>query len=264
MSDSNRSVAIALLLGRGGSTGFPGKNLYSVLGRPLMAYPLMAANTSKYVEATYVSTDDEMIAKTGKRYGANNIKRPPELCTKEARGEDAFEHGYRVISKNLALEGKSIELLVLLLANAATVTASLIDEGIEILRSNPEADSAVSVSRYNMWSPLRARQIDGAGYLKPFVPFEAIGNVDELNCNRDSQGDVYFADMGVSVVRPRCFENMEDGLLPQKWMGRNIKPILSEAGCDIDYPWQLPGVELWLNQNGISPAEPNDGEDKSE
>ncbi len=33
----------ALLLGRGGSTGFPGKNLYLVLGRPLMAYPLIAA-----------------------------------------------------------------------------------------------------------------------------------------------------------------------------------------------------------------------------
>ena len=40
----------ALLLGREGSTGFPGKNIYPVLGRPLMAYPLMAAGAAETVE----------------------------------------------------------------------------------------------------------------------------------------------------------------------------------------------------------------------
>ena len=33
----------ALLLGRKGSTGLPGKNLRPVLGRPLVTYPLLAA-----------------------------------------------------------------------------------------------------------------------------------------------------------------------------------------------------------------------------
>ena len=36
----------------------------------------------------------------------------------------------------------------------------------------------------------------------------AFGNVNKLNCDRDSQGDVYYADMAVSVVRPKCLENM--------------------------------------------------------
>jgi CMP-N-acetylneuraminic acid synthetase len=40
-------TVVALMIGRGGSTGFPGKNLYPVLGRPLMAYPLMAAAASR-------------------------------------------------------------------------------------------------------------------------------------------------------------------------------------------------------------------------
>ena len=61
-----------------------------------------------------------------------------------------------------------------------------------------------------------------------------------LNCDRDSQGDVVFADMGLSVVRPRCFDAMEDGLLPQRWMGRRIAPIESWGGCDVDYEWQPP------------------------
>ena len=40
----------ALMLGREGSTGFPGKNVYPVLGRPLMAYPLIAARNAPHTK----------------------------------------------------------------------------------------------------------------------------------------------------------------------------------------------------------------------
>ncbi len=244
----------ALLLGRGGSTGFPGKNLYPVLGRPLMAYPLLASGESKYVDRLYVSTDSEEIMAVGCQHEAEIIVRPPELCTPTALGEDAFAHGYRVIRERLAEDGDTIELMVLLFANAATITAELIDQGIEMLRADRTLDSAVTVSRYNMWSPLRARRLGDDGCLHPFVPFETFGNPDYLDCDRDSQGDVYFADMGASVVRPRCLEHLEEGLLPQKWMGKRIAPIFSWGGCDVDYEWQIPLVEHWLRANGVSPA----------
>lgn len=100
------------------------------------------------------------------------------------------------------------------------MTDELINRGIEALRADETLDSAVTVSRYNMWSPLRARRISEDGTLQPFVPFETFGDPATLNCDRDSQGDVWFADMGLSIVRPRCFENMDQGLLPQKWMGK--------------------------------------------
>lgn len=245
----------ALLLGRGGSTGFPNKNLCRVLGRPLMAYPLMAARGSKYIDRIYVSTDSKEIMAEGRRYGARIIVRPSHLCTPEALGEDAFAHGYRVTRDGLLKKGKSLELMVLLFANAPTVTADLIDRGIEILRADPTLDSAVTVSRYNMWSPLRARKLGSEGCLHPFVPFETFGDPATLNCDRDSQGDVYFADMSVSVVRPHCLEHLEQGLLPQKWMGRRIAPIHSWGGCDVDYEWQLPLVEYWLLKHGYKPAE---------
>jgi hypothetical protein len=220
-----------------------------------MAYPLIAARQSKYVSRVFVSTDAEEIMEVGRRYGAETIVRPPELCTTTALGEDAFAHGYRSIRDELATEGESVELMVLLFANAVTVTGELIDQGIEALRADPALDSAVTVSRYNMWSPLRARKVGDDGCLQPFVPFETFGDPKSLNCDRDSQGDVFFADMGVSIVRPRCLEHLEDGLLPQKWMGQRIAPILSWGGCDVDYEWQIPGVEHWLLQHGYRPVE---------
>jgi CMP-N-acetylneuraminic acid synthetase len=245
---------VALMIGRKGSTGFPGKNTREVLGRPMAAYPLLAARESAGVERIYVSTDDPAIAAIATEHDAEVIERPAELATTAALGEDAFRHGYQVIQERLRQEGDEVEMIALLFANAPTVSGELIDRGVEILRADPTMDSAVTVSRYNMWSPLRARRLSESGTLDPFVPFETFGDPATLNCDRDSQGDVWFADMGLSLVRPRCLDRMEEGLLPQRWMGQRIAPIESWGGCDVDYEWQIPGVEHWLYAHGYEPA----------
>ena len=100
-----------------------------------------------------------------------------------------------------------------------------------------------------MWSPLRARRIGDDGLLHPFVNLESVGDIVNFSCDRDSQGDVWFADMGVSVIRPKCLDGLEDGLLPQKWMGKKIYPLKQWGGCDVDYEWQVPQVEYWIRKN---------------
>ncbi len=239
----------ALLLGREGSKGFPGKNTAPVLGRPMMAYPLLAARHARSGNEVFVSTDSPRIREIAKEHGAVLIDRPPEFCTATALGEDAYVHGYKHIRDVLK---KPIELMVLMFCNGATITAQTIDEGIEALRRDQTLDSAVTVSRYNMWSPLRARKVGPNGLLQPFVPFETFGDPKTLNCDRDSQGDVWFADMSVSVVRPRCLENLHDGMLPQKWMCTRIYPLKQWGGLDVDYDWQVPQVEFWLRKHGFS------------
>lgn len=234
----------ALLIGRKGSVGFPGKNTYPVLGRPMAFYPMKAALDSQLVDKVFLSTDCEKLMSLAKSLGIELIKRPAYLATKEAKGEDAFVHGYQEIVKRSGVQ----ELVVLLFCNSATINTELIDKGIKFLREKTDADSVVSVSKYNMWGPLRARKIGYDGLLHPFVPFETFGDPKELNCDRDSQGDVYFADMSVSIVRPGCLEEIEKGLLPQKWMGQKIYPLIQEAGCDVDYEFQIAQVEYWLKK----------------
>jgi hypothetical protein len=215
-----------------------------------MAYPILEAQRAASVDGIFLSTDSDEIMNVGRGLGVELIERPPELATSAALAEDAFVHGWREMEKRLHAAAESVDIIVLLFCNAPTITAELIDEGVEILQKHHEIDSAVTVSRYNMWSPLRARQVTDEGLLRPFVPFETFGDPETLNCDRDSQGDVWFADMGVSIIRPRCLENLEKGLLPQKWMGQNIAPIYSEAGFDLDYEWQLPMAEWWLEKRG--------------
>ncbi len=236
----------ALIIGRKGSVGFPNKNTYSILGKPLALYPIIAAKEAKSVDKVFMSTDCEKLMALARENGVDVIERPAFLATKEAKGEDAFVHGYQEIVRRCGPQ----ELTALLHCNSATVTSFMIDQGVDVLRRDKSIDSAVSVSRYNMWSPLRARKINKEGLLDPFVPFETFGDPRTLNCDRDSQGDVYFADMGLSLVRPHCLEKIHDGLLPQKWMGRRIHPLVQEAGCDVDYEFQIGQTEYWLRKQG--------------
>jgi hypothetical protein len=244
------NMIIALLMGRKGSKGFSGKNLYNVMGKPLAYYPMRAAKNCPEIDETYLSTDDEKLMELAKGNDIEIIERPPELCADESLGEDVYVHAYNYVKKKN--KPQNVKLIVLLMCNAVTITSEIISAGIKVLRNNPEYDSAVTVSRYNMWSPLRARRIDSDGLLKPFVLFEAFGDPKTLSCDRQSQGDVWFADMGASIVRPGCLESIEDGLLPQKWMGRKIYPLKQWGGLDIDYEWQVPQAEYWLKRHGFT------------
>lgn len=234
----------AICTGRKGSKGFPKKNLFEVLGKPLSYYPMKAAIDAKSVDRVYMSTDDEELMKLARDYDVEVIVRDEYLCSDEALSSDVFKHAYDIIKKDY-----DVEMLVLLMCNAATITPALIDEGIKVLRENDEIDSAVTVSKYNMWAPPRARRIDKDGLLKPYIPFEKYPDSINITSNRKSMQDAWFADMGVSIVKPRCLENLENGLPPQKWMGQKIYPLKQWGGVDVDYDWQMPHVEYWLKRH---------------
>jgi CMP-N-acetylneuraminic acid synthetase len=235
----------AILIGRKGSTGFPGKNKYKYFGRPSFEYPLIAAHNSKYIEKIYVNSDIPEIQKFKKKYNLNFITRKKNLASNEALGEDVFADSINSVSR---IEKNKCEIFVLLFANAPTINTKLIDEAILKLISNPKADSAVTVNIYNMYSPFRARKIKN-GFLAPFIPIKLWKNISpKVNCDRDSQGNVYFSDGGCSVVRKKNFISLKKNLLPMRWMGKKILPVYNEFGLDIDYKWQTGLINYWLKK----------------
>ena len=240
---------VAIVLGRKGSSGISEKNTMNILGRPAFFYSLLAAKNSKYIDRIFVSTDHETIIESAKAMDLSLITRPENLCTNEALFEDALVHAYFKIKERI---GKQPKYVVVLMCNAVTIDSELIDTAIEMLDNDLTADSAVTVSLYNMYSPLRARKPDENGYLIPFVPLETFGDPKTMTCDRESQGDAIFADMSHSVCRPECLENIEDGLLPQRWMGKKILPVINNHGCDIDELWQVDMSVRWLIDRGFS------------
>jgi CMP-N-acetylneuraminic acid synthetase len=66
----------AILIGRKGSKGFPGKNLKKINGKRMCEYPLLAAKRTKSIEKIFVSTDCPIIKKISKKYNATILERP--------------------------------------------------------------------------------------------------------------------------------------------------------------------------------------------
>ena len=237
----------AILIGRGGSVGLPKKNIMPVLGRPLMSYPLLAAKNCKLVDKIFVSTEAEEIKKVAKDLGAEIIDRPQNLATSEATVEEVFVHAYEKIKK---ISKEEIEFVVILMCNAVSVFPETIEKGIEILREKKMFDSAVTVSGFDMFTPIRARKIGKDGSLVPFIPLD---NFEfKIDSNRQKQQTVYFHDCGVSIVRPFCLEEIENGLLPQKWMGKKIYPLTQNGVLDVDYEYEIKIAENWLKSSGFT------------
>lgn len=237
----------AIAIGREGSEGFPGKNVSSVLGRPLCWYPLKAAQESEFVDETYVSTDFDEIGSIAEEMGVSVIERNPELATSDASSKDAFKDAYETVR---AETDDEIEMVVLLFCNSATMVPAQIDEGIEALREDESLDSAMPVSKYNMRSPVRAHKIED-GRVVPFFDPETIPGA---STDRDTQADTYFVDCSFFVVRERCFD-FSNGQPPFPWTGTNRYPIDSWGGLDIDFEWQVPQVEYWLEEHGFTEDE---------
>jgi CMP-N-acetylneuraminic acid synthetase len=63
---------------RGGSKRFPGKNIATFLGLPLLVHSIRYAFENGF-EAVYVNTDDAHIAAVAEEYQATIVKRPPSL-----------------------------------------------------------------------------------------------------------------------------------------------------------------------------------------
>lgn len=231
----------SLLIGRAGSRGVPNKNTMMIMGRPLMTYPIIRAKESKYIDRMFLSTDCPEIMRIGREYGLEIIEMPADLCTDSALVEDVVVHGFNEIEKRIG----QVDILVLQFCNSATLLPGMVDKGIELLKENPEADSAVTVSPYNEFSPVRAKKIDSQGYIVPYVDVDSIENA---SCDRDSAQACYFCDCSLWVLRRRCITDIKSGILPFRWMGRKSLPLYQNGGLDIDHDYGIAMTEHWLKK----------------
>lgn len=236
---------IGLVIGKKISTGTPGKNVRNIVGRPSAEYAFIAAKYSK-IDQVFCSTDSEEIAEIGKKYGAIHIERPPELALPDSLTEDVLLHAYDFIKKQI---DKPISTITLLFANNPAINVHLLDEAISKLLKHPDADSCFSVSKYDMFTPARARKVNANNEIESYVDLALMDNVSSI---RDSSGATYFCDLAIQVMKENCFTNMNEGQLPFLWQGKKSIAVFNDFGFDVDSEWQFVVIEYWLRKHGYT------------
>lgn len=134
---------LGLITARGGSKGVPRKNIRLLGGKPLLAYTAEAALRAEKLSRVVLSTEDEEIAETGRKYGLDvPFMRPAHLAGDKTPTlpviVDALER--------LAGEGDLYDAVCLLQPTNPLRRAEDIDACIEVF-ARSDADAVVSVLR---------------------------------------------------------------------------------------------------------------------
>ena len=73
-------MILGLIPCRGGSRRLPRKNIKILCGRPLIAWSILEAQKSPYIDKLCVTTEDDEIAEVARDYHCEVIKRPIHLA----------------------------------------------------------------------------------------------------------------------------------------------------------------------------------------
>ncbi|MEO5334728.1 MAG: NAD(P)-binding domain-containing protein [Magnetococcus sp. YQC-5] len=153
---TNPPRILAVIQARSGSKGIPDKNIYPVLGHPLMAYSIQAALDSKHVTDVVVSTDSERYAAIARSYGAQTpFLRPAELSGDKVASAPSLRHA--VLATEAALD-VIFDYVVELPCVAPLRDGRDVDGALEKLMATG-ADSIISMADTGEKHPIRLKKI---------------------------------------------------------------------------------------------------------
>lgn len=229
---------VAIITARAGSKSILDKNVYNVLGKPLVYYPIKAAQDARLIDKIYISTDGQSIAEAGVKYGADIIHRPDYLGGDHINHGDVIKHAVEWVNER----EPGLKNVVLLLGNTVMVDGVIIDHCLKILDDRQELDSCMTVWEAQDDHPLRAMAINEDGIL------EAYGDkTRNVSTERQSYPKAYYYDQGVWAFRKETVQ-VREGVSPWWWMGKRSLPVIRTwvTGRDIHTHFDLGISEWWL------------------
>tara|TARA_B100000131_G_C18110279_1_gene609371 strand:+ start:89 stop:814 length:726 start_codon:yes stop_codon:yes gene_type:complete len=231
---------VVLITGRGNNT-LTDKNIIPVCDKPLLSYGAEAAKKVNGVSDYYISSDDDNILNTAHSLGYTKIKRPDELGSPEAKHGDAVYHAVQVMKVRDNVEP---DILVIMMANCATIKTSQIEDCIKLLKEDESLSTVAPVIQNNDHHPFRAKRIREDGLIDTFVPLAG----HDIASNRQQLEPNYFLCHSFYVLRvSNCFK--EDGQPPWNFMGNKVKPYIVDYSLDVHSKEDIVLTENWVNEN---------------
>lgn len=228
----------AIVTARAGSKSIIDKNVLPIRGKPMVQYPIHAAQAATRISSVWVSTDGEAIANASRDAGATIIPRPDEL------GGDSVNHGIVIKHAVEYVDARveNLENIVLLLGNTVYIDGPIIDHCLGILDERKDLDSVMTIWEAADDHPYRAMQINDKGLLETF------GGPRKVSTERQSYPKAYYYDQGVWAFRKQTVQ-VQDGPNPWWWMGKNVLPVIRPwvTGRDIHGLIDVFFSEAWVD-----------------
>jgi N-acylneuraminate cytidylyltransferase len=209
-----------------------------MLGRPLIAWSIEHALSSKYIKRVVVSTDDEEIAAVARYWGAETpFIRPMEYSGDLSPDIETFKHALQWFEN---VEKYRPILVVHLRPTGPARRVSKIDEAIELILNHPDTDSLRSVSLASQ-NPFKMWLLNEDKRMRPALTLEGVRDAHSLA--RQMLPRAYWQNGYVDIVRPSTV------LVKNSMVGDHVLPfVIDEPVCDVDYIDDIPVVESVLKR----------------
>ncbi len=213
---------IAIIPARGGSKRIPRKNIRIFAGKPIIAWPIIAAKSSNIFDKVIVSTDDHEIAEVSEKFGAEiPFIRPKELSDDFTGTIPVIKHAINWINQNF----RKVENVCCIYATAPFVEKKYLLEGYMELK-NQDVEYTFSVTSFpfpiqrgiRISEDNRAEMIYPENFNKRSQDFEEIyHDAGQFYWGKSSawlEDKVFFANHSIPIKIPRYkvqdIDNEED------------------------------------------------------
>ena len=236
---------LAVVIGRAGSKGLPGKNTLHVAGRPMIEYSIEHAKEARCVTRVVVSTDGDEIAAAVEEMDVDVVRRPPELASDTATVSATVRHAVKTLDATEPI-------IVVLYANVPVRPSDLIDRAVGLLVQTG-ADSVQSFTDVGKHHPYWMSTLDDDHCVTPFIE----NQIDR----RQDLPKLLSLDGGVIAVKAACVRNADDSE-PHAFLGTDRRGIENPSGSviDVDDAIDLAVAEAALTQQTSQPASRATGE----
>ncbi len=219
---------------RGGSKGLTGKNIRSLLGKPLIVWSIEQAMACPEITRVVVSTDSEVIADVARSFGAEvPFMRPAELASDTAGKWGVWQHALEDCDKHYA---DPIDLFVDLDCTSPLRDVEDISKAIAQFRvSNVDAVFSVCEARKNPYFNM-LEVVDGSLRMCKTLPHPVV--------RRQDAPKVYEHVASIYVLSPEYLRR-GTGLLSGRAQGYDIG---ASKSLDVDSQFDFELIEFLMHK----------------
>ncbi|MDP2641147.1 MAG: acylneuraminate cytidylyltransferase family protein [Candidatus Yanofskybacteria bacterium] len=236
---NNRRV-LGLITARGGSKSIPKKNIKEVAGKPLIVYTIQAAQESRLLTRTIVSTDDAEIIDVVKKFGAEvPFVRPAEYAQDSSPHIDVVLHALDWFKEQ---QGEEYDYVMILQPTSPLRMAEDIDNAIR-KAVDMDADSVMSMMELVDFDPRKLKVLHESDehLILPFMEEE--GKTSAFR--QHARMKLYKRNCAIYLTKTAVLRQRD---LFGKTSRAYIMP--TERSLDINEPFDLELAEYLLSRRG--------------
>ncbi|MBN2421606.1 acylneuraminate cytidylyltransferase family protein [Candidatus Woesearchaeota archaeon] len=238
MKETNLKI-LALIPARSGSKGITDKNIINLGGHPLIAYSVVAAKLSKFINRIIVSTDSEEYAKIAEKYGAEvPFLRPVDISGDYSTDREWVMHALDFLKEN---ENYVPNLIVHLRPTTPLRDFRLIDKAIEEMITDKKATSLRS-SHILKETPYKLFKKAG-GYYDFFCKQEFKEDEEYHNYPRQKFPVTFKPNGYIDIIKPETIKRTN------MLHGKFIHAFITDKTADLDIIEDLKYAEKILNND---------------